>query len=309
MSQTKPTILVEKYRPKKLEDIILPDYLKEEIKGWIKKGELPNLLLTSKTPGLGKSSLSHVLINEFQAEAMFLNASMESNIDTLRNKVLGFVSTASFNNQPKIVVFDEADNLNKNSSQVALRGFIEEFNKSARFIFTANYKDKIIEPIQNRLVDIDFDIIFHEHKELAKDIFKKVIYILENEGIQYNKEDVKYLVKKYYPSIRKIIMKIQQYSGTGKLELHKESIDNEGIIDILIKNILEKDFESMRKNIIKIGDPSILYTDLYDNLQKFPNEAQPKIVITLAQYQANDSLVRDRLVNTAACLTEIMQIV
>jgi len=302
----KEYIWVEKYRPKTINDIILPDYLKNNINKWIKDREIPNLLLISKTPGLGKSSLAHVLISELQAEALFINASLESNIDTLRHKIQGFVSTVSFDGKPKIVVLDESDYLNPKSTQPALRSFIEEFSKSARFILTANYKEKIIEPVRDRLIEIDFDILFNEHKELVKDIFLRNKEILELENISYNKKDLTNIVKKYYPSLRKILMKLQQHSTNGNLNLHKESIDIDNIIEILINNILNKDFQLMRQNITNLLDSAIIYTELYENLDKFPIEKHPNIVLILAKYQANDSLVRDKIVNTAACLTEIM---
>ena len=300
-------IFVEKYRPQYLRDMILPESLRKDFEAWFSEGQIPNILLTSKTPGLGKSALANVIINELEAEALFINASLNSNIDTLRSKIQGFVSTASVADAPKIVVLDEFDFANANSTQPALRGFIEEFSANARFILTANYKDKIIEPIQNRMLDIDFDVIFKEHPELAKDIFKKVLTILHYENIEYNIEDVKYLIKKYYPSIRKIIMKIQQHSASGVLNLHKESLDVSGLVETLIENVKKKDFIEMRKNIQKLSDSSILYLEFYENLEVFPKEKWPEIVLILARYQANDPFVRDRVINTAACLTEIMQ--
>jgi replication factor C small subunit len=305
----KEYVWVEKYRPKKIDDIILPDYLKDNVKSWIKDGEIPNLMLISKSPGLGKTSLSHVIINELDAEALFINASLESNIDTLRNKILGFVSTSSFDNRPKIVVLDEADYLNANSTQPALRGFIEEFSKNARFILTANYKDKIIEALRDRLYEIDFDIIFNENKELIKDVYLRNKAILDNEGVSFKPEDLKHIIKKYFPSNRKIVMKLQQHTHNKVLNLHKESTDNENVLKDIIESILEKDFEGVRKTLPLMSDPSMIYTLLYENLDSFPIEKRPPVVLTIAKYQANDPLVRDKLVNAIACLTEIMQLV
>jgi DNA polymerase III delta prime subunit len=296
----------EKYRPQTLDDIILPEDIKNDIRSWIKSGEIPNLLLTSKSPGLGKSSLAHVIIKELQAEAKFINASLERNIDTLRIDIQGFVSTASFEGRPKIIVLDEADGLNEQSVQPALRGFIEQFSKNARFILTANYKDKIIHPLRDRLQDIDFDEIFEENKTLIIDVYKRAQSILENEGIEYESDDLKKVIKTYYPSFRSIVKKLQQFSFSGKLVLHKNAQDSEKILDTLIENVINKDFNNMRKNISNIIDTSIIYTYFYENLDKFPMEKHPPIVITLAKYQANDGLVRDKVVNTAGCLTELM---
>jgi DNA polymerase III delta prime subunit len=298
----------EKYRPKKLEDIVLPKEMKESIKEWLETSEIPNLLLISKDPGLGKSSLTHVILNELGCDARFINASLERNIDTLRSDIQGFVSTKSFDGKPKIIVLDEADYLNAESTQPALRGFIEQFSKNARFILTANYKDKIIEPLRDRLQTYDFDELFMEHKELIKDIYIRSQAILESEKIEYDSEDLKMIVKNNYPRFRSIVKKLQQYSTNGKLEIHKDTLDIEHVLDIVVKNTLNGEFMEMQKNISQILDNNIIYTYIYDNLDKFPIEKHPPIVITLAKYQANDSLVRDKRVNTAACLTEIMGI-
>ncbi len=305
----KDYIYVERFRPKTVEDIILPEFIKKDIRQWMKDGQIPNLLLTSKTPGLGKSSLAHTLINELDAEALFINASLESNIDTLRSKILGFVSTVSFDGRPKIVVLDEADYLNANSTQPALRGFIEEFSKSARFILTANYKDKLILPLQDRLIDIDFDVLFNENKELIKDIYLRCADILEERNIEYESADLKYLVTHYYPSTRSIVMKLQQFGQTGKLILNKESLDNDSVIDKVIEYIQKGEFEDMRKEITLIADPGILYTAIYDRLDEFPMEKMPPILLAIAKYQAWDGSVRDRVVNAAALCTEIMALV
>lgn len=304
----KDYVYVERFRPKLIDDIILPDFVKKDIKQWVKDGQIPNLLLTSKTPGLGKSSLAHTIIHELNAEALFINASLESNIDILRSKILGFVSTISFDGRPKIVVLDEADYLNANSTQPALRGFIEQFSKNARFILTANYKDKIIAPLQNRLIDIDFDIIFKENTQLIKDIYKRCEMILHERNVKYEVNDLKYLVKHYYPSTRSIVMKLQQFGQTGTLILNKESLDSDGIIVRIINDIKKYNFEGMRKSITLISDPGILYTALYDNLDTFPMEKMPPILLAIAKYQASDSMVRDRVVNAAAMCTEIMRI-
>ena len=157
-------VWVEKYRPKNIDDIILTKETKAMVKSWIESGQIPNLLLSGRTPGTGKTSLCHTLIAEIGADAIFINSRLYPNIDSLRNKIQGFVSTSSFDGRPKIVVLDEADFLNANSTQPALRGFIEQFSKNARFILTANYKTKLIEPIRNRLIDIDFDEMFVQNK-------------------------------------------------------------------------------------------------------------------------------------------------
>lgn len=306
------TILVEKYRPKNIEDIVITEEYREKIKSWIKTGEIPNILLSSKTPGLGKSSLAHTLIHELDAEALFINASMYPNIDILRNKIKGFASTGSFDGRPKIVILDEADFLNANSVQPALRGFIEEFSKNCRFVLTCNYKDKIIEPIQNRLIEIDFDLMFNVHKaELISQLFLRTKEILSKdfENIDYNPEDLKYLVKHYYPSSRAVTNKLQEFTtvtdGVRSLVVNRDSIDSDNVNNNLINAILENNFKNIRIWCEKLSDPSVIFSSIYEHIDEFPQSKRPQVIITNAKYSAWNSQVRDRLVNTVACATEI----
>ncbi len=305
-------ILVEKYRPKNIEDIVITKDYKNKIKDWIKDGEIPNLLLTSKTPGLGKSSLAHTLIHELDAEALFINASLYPNIDILRNKIKGFASTASFDGRAKIVILDEADFLNANSVQPALRGFIEEFSKNCRFVMTCNYKDKIIEPIQNRLIEIDFDMMFNVHKpELIAQMFLRTKEILssEFEDIDYNPEDLKYLIKHYYPSSRSVINKVQDFTitveGKKTLVVNKDSVDSDNVNNKLIEAILANDFKEIRIWCERLSDPSVIFSSIYEHIDEFPQSKRPQVIITAAKYSAWNSQVRDRLVNTVACATEV----
>lgn len=305
-------ILVEKYRPKNIEDITLTNEYKNKFKAWFRDGEIPNLLLSSKAPGLGKSSLAHTIIHELNAEALFINASMYPNIDILRNKIKGFASTASFDGRAKVVILDEADFLNANSVQPALRGFIEQFSKNCRFVLTCNYKDKIIEPIQNRLIEIDFDMMFNLHKtELITQMFLRTKEILskEQEDISYNPEDLKYLIKHYYPSSRTVIGKIQDFTtiigGVKTLIINKESIDSDKVNENLLKSILANDFKAIRMWCEKLSDPSIIFSSIYEHIDEFPQDVRPKVIITVAKYSAWNSTVRDRLVNSVACATEV----
>jgi len=300
-------IFVERYRPKTIKDIVLPKEMKESLLEWKKEGQIPNLLLISKTPGLGKTSLAHVIANELDAEIKFINASLESNIDLLRESIKGFVTTAGWDNRPKIVVLDEADGLNERTTQPALRAFIEEFSKSARFILTANNKNKIIEPLQDRLMDYDFDKMFNENKTLIKDIYLRCESILEEENIEHNKEDLKYLVKHYFPSQRSIIMKLQQFTTNGILKINRSEMNIDGVLADIRKLVVSKDFEKIRELITEISDPSLIFSNFYDHLDEFEKSKRPGVVLTLAKYQSYDSLVRDRVINVMACLTEMMQ--
>jgi len=306
---TRETVFVEKYRPKNIKDIVLPVEFKNSLEEWKAQGEIPNLLLVSKGPGMGKTSLCHVIAKELDAEIMFINASLESNIDLLRDKIKGFVSTASWDNRPKIVVLDEADGLNERSTQPALRAFIEEFSKSARFILTANHKNKIIEQLRDRLMDFDFDKLFKENKLLIKDIYLRCEAILNNEKIKYDKDDLKYLVKHYYPSQRSIIMKLQQFTTAKVLKVDHNEMDIDNTMNTIRKLVLDNKFEEMRKLLTNIVDPSILFSNLYEHLDDFPESLRPPIVMIIAKYQANDGFVRDRVINVAAMITEIMMLV
>jgi DNA polymerase III delta prime subunit len=309
----KEFIYIEKYRPKNIQDIVLTAEWKNKILKWIKDGEIPNLLLSSKTPGLGKSSLAHVLINELDAEALFINASLYPNIDLLRNKIKGFASTSSFDGRAKIVVLDESDFLNANSTQPSLRGFIEEYSKNCRFVLTCNYKEKIIKPIQDRLINIDFDVMFNTHKvELIKQMFLRTKDIINNENISFTADDLKYLVKHYYPSSRAILNKVQEFSTpteTGNvLVINKEAIDSDTLNDNLIIAVKNNNFNDMKQKIQQLQDPSSIFSLLYERIEDFEQDKRPAIILKIAQYAMWDSQVRDRMVNALACLVEVASV-
>jgi len=306
----KEYIFIEKYRPKSVDDLIVTEKVKSQIKSWIKDGEIPNLLLSSRTPGTGKTSFAHTIISEMGADALFVNSSLESNIDLLRSKIQGFVSTSSFDGRAKIIILDEADFLNANSTQPALRGFIEQFSKNARFILTCNYPNKLIEPLRNRLMLIDFDEMMAKHKpELVKMTFLRNKAILDNEGIEYTKEDLIWLIKHYYPSNRLILNKIQQMTQDKKLLINKNDIDTDSLNNSIMKDIQNNDFDNLKKHIEQLPDPSSIFLTLYENIDNFAQPIRPEIIITIARYSSWDSQVRDRMINAVACCTEILTIV
>ena len=305
----KEFIWIEKYRPKNINDIVLPEQIKNDIKVWIKNGEIPNLLLSGKIPGTGKTSLCHTLINELNADALFVNASLEANIDLLRNRIQGFVSTASFDGKPKIIILDEADFLNPNSTQPALRGFIEKFSKNARFILTCNYKTKLIEPLRNRLIEIDYDEMYTNNKaDMIKQTDIRTFNILKNEEVTFENADLKWLIDHFYPSNRKIINSLQEYSTSGTLKINKTDIDQDSLAQEIINCLIKGDFPNLKRNIEKLSDPSNIYKILYDETGEtsFKKETRPGIIITIAKYQSYDSMVRDRTINAVACAVEIM---
>jgi len=296
-------ILTEKYRPKTIDDIILPEEMKSQIRTWIKEDSVPNLLLVSRTPGTGKSSLAGVIINELNAEAKFLNLSLNSKIDVLREDIQRFVTTRGFTDTKKIIVLDEIDGVSGNSNiQLALRGFTEEYSKVARFILTANYQNKIIEPLQNRLQIFNFDEIFSQNKDLAKQIAQRVISILENEGIEYNKKDVIDLIKENYPSTRKILIKIQQNIIGNKLVFHKTQTTN---LDTVLSSLLKKNFDLYRQSINNLS-PEIVFDYLYQNIDKFPKPKIPAVTVLIAKYSYQNHFVTDKTVNLSALGAEII---
>jgi replication factor C small subunit len=301
------TIFTERFRPKTVDDIILPETLKSKIRGWIKDEEIPNLLLVSRMPGLGKTSLAHVLISELETDALFINISLNGNIDTLRNKIQGFVSTSGFSDKPKICVLDEFDGASL-QLQKALRGFTEEFSKTARFILTANYKDKIIEPLQNRLQIIDFDDIFQntENKpELVKQTAKRIIDILDYQGIEYKKEDVLKLIKGYYPSTRSMVLAIQE-NTTPDNKLEIQDIQQQDTIQDIIQSIKKKDFNTFREQVQNLSNADVLFSEIYKNIDDFDIKVRPQITVIVAKYSYQDAFARDKLVNAVAMGVEIM---
>ena len=302
-------IFIEKFRPKTIDDLIVPQKLKEQMREWVKDGEIPNLLLSSKTPGTGKTSMTHTLINEVGADALFINASLESNIDLLRNKIQGFVSTASYNGNAKIIVLDEADFLNANSTQPALRGFIEQFSKNARFILTCNYPNKLIEPLRDRLILIDFDEMMQKNKkELVTATFLRNQEVLKHEKIEYKKEDLIWLIRHFYPSNRLILNKIQQMTQNGKLSINKDDIDVDTLNSKIINEILSGSFEELKTDCAKLPDPSAIFSAIFERIEDFPKEFRPQIIITVARYQSYAASVRDAYINSLACCLEVQQI-
>jgi replication factor C small subunit len=237
---------------------------------------------------------------------MFINISLNGNIDTLRTKIQGFVSTTGFSDKPKICVLDEFDGASL-QLQKAMRGFSEEFSKSARFILTANYKDKIIEPLQNRLHIIDFDEIFQTDKpELVKETAKRIINILKYQEIDYKKEDILKLIKGYYPSTRSIVKSIQQNTKNSVLEI--PDITNESTVKDIIQSIKNKNFNEFRKQVQSLPNSDILFSELYKNIDSFDIKVRPQMTVLISKYSYQDSFARDKLINVVALGVEIMNL-
>jgi len=299
---------VEKYRPNKIEDCILPDAIKKSFLEYVKQGEIPNLLLAG-TAGVGKTTIARALCEEIGCDYIIINGSDESGIDVLRNKIKNYASSMSLTGGRKVIILDEADYLNPNSTQPALRGAIEEFSSNCSFIFTCNYKNRIIEPLHSRCAVVEFKIQNGQKAKMASQFFKRVEWILAQENIQYSKEVVAAVITKHFPDNRRILNELQRYAASGVID--------EGILgsvaDIqisgLIKAVKEKDFGSTRKWVALNldNDPVRIYRKIYDALYEFlkPNSI-PQAVLILAKYQYQAAFCADQEINLVACLTEFM---
>jgi len=298
---------VEKYRPHRIDDCILPESMKTTFKQFVAKGEIANMLLCGGA-GMGKTTIAKALCEELNCDYIVINASMERNIDTLRNEIKGFASTVSFAGKTKVVILDEADYLNPQSTQPALRGFIEEFSKNCRFIFTCNYKNKIIPALHSRTTVIEFKLAKADRPALAGQFFKRVQDILNQESVSCTDPKIlAKLIEKHFPDYRRILNELQRYSVSG--------IIDEGILvnlaDVNTKELTDalrdKDWKKMRQWVVNNidNDPATIYRKLYDSLTD-QVETIPQLILLLADYQYKAAFVADAEVNLVACLTEIM---
>lgn len=299
---------VEKYRPQKIDDCVLPDALKATFKQYVSQGELPHFLL-SGTAGIGKTTIAKALCNEISADYIMINGSEESGIDTLRTKIKGFASTVSLTDAPKIIIIDEADYLQANSTQPALRSFIEEFSANCRFIFTCNFKNRILEAIHSRCACIDFKIDAKDKQVLLGQFFKRASQILKQENIEFDQKVVAELITKHFPDYRRVLNELQRYSVSGKIDSGiLVNMSQESFKD-LIKLMKEKDFTNVRKWVGKNSDSDTvaLFRELYDtSVTYMVAESIPSLVLVLADYQYKAAFVADHELNIMAALTEIM---
>ena len=300
---------VEKYRPATIDECILPEKLKQTFKDYIATGELPTFLF-SGTAGVGKTTVARALCNEVGADVLFINGSDEGrSIDMLRTTVKGFASTISLTAAKKIIILDEADYMNAQSVQPALRGFIEEFSNNCRFIFTCNFKNKIIEPLHSRCAVIDFKIDNAEKPAIAAGFFKRVTQILKTEGVDYDTKVVVELVNKHFPDYRRILNELQRYSVSGKIDAGLLVNMSDESYKTLVMNLKEKDFKKTRQWIAQNSDieSSSLFDHLYEKASEYMEPASiPTMVLLLADYQYKNAFVANHELNTMAAMTEIM---
>ena len=299
---------VEEYRPKTIEDCILPDSLKTLFTSFVQKGELSNLLL-SGTPGIGKTTVAKALCEQLNCDWIMINGSEEGGIDVLRNKIKNFASTVSLSGGKKVVILDEADYLNPQSTQPALRGFVEEFHKNCRFILTCNFKNRIIEPLHSRFSNIEFKVNPKDKPKLASRLFERAVFILKEQNINYEEKVLVELIKKHFPDFRKLINELQRYSVSGTIDagiLVNVSDEN---LKTLVSHLKNKEFSDMRKWVVNNldNDPVKIFRKMYDTLySNLEPSTIPHAVLIIADYQYKSAFVADQEINLVACLTELM---
>ena len=302
---------VEKYRPNKIKDCILTEELKDTFSKFVDQGEIPNLLL-SGTAGTGKTTVARALCEEIGTDYIIINGSDEGRqIDTLRNKIKNFASTVSLTEESnhKVVIVDEADYMNADSVQPALRNFIETFYNNCRFIFTCNYKNKILPALHSRCTVVDFRITNGQKVKTATALLKRLGKILKDEEIEFDKKVLAELIQKYYPDFRRTINELQRYSVRGKIDSGILFNLSEANHKELITVLKEKRFNDMRKWVVQNLDkePSSLFSGIYNVLYQYLNpQSIPQAVLIIAGYQYKAAFVADQEINTVACLTEIM---
>ena len=296
----------EKYRPKNIEDCILPERLKKPFQEYVTQKNIPNLLLTGGA-GVGKTTVAKAMCNEIGCDFMIINGSDENGIDMVRNKITNYASSMSFSGGRKVIIIDEADYLSANA-QAAFRNAIEEFAGNCSFIFTCNFKNKIIEPLHSRCAVIEFTLKASEKSSMAAQFFKRIQTILSAEEITYETPVVAELIKKHFPDFRRVINELQRFSKFGKIDTGVlAQIVDVSLADI-IKFIKDKDFGAIRKWVASNDvDPASLYRKLYDNLYEvLKPQSIPQAVIIIADYQYKQAFVADQEINLVACLTELM---
>ena len=301
-------LFVERYRPHKIEDCILPDRLKKVFQEYVKEGNIPNLMLTG-TAGCGKTTVAKAMCEEIGCNFLFINSSDERGIDVLRTKIKGYASTVSLTGGRKVIILDEADYLTP-EAQAGLRGAIEEFSENCSFIFTCNFKARLIDALHSRCSVIDFALKGDEKLKMASQMFKRLSVILKTESIDYDKDVLAKIVERYFPDYRRTLNELQRYSTSGNIDAGVLSqVDSARKLDDLIKALKEKDFTAMRKWVVTNSDvdQNRIFRSIYDNLSVYLKpETIPPAVVTLAKYQYQAAFVADQEINLVACLTELM---
>ena len=301
---------VAKYAPKTIEDCILPESTKKTFQDFLNKGEIPNMLLAGP-PGIGKTTVAKALCNELGVDVYVINGSDEGRfLDTVRNNAKNFASTVSLSSDAKhkVVIIDEADNTG-NDVQLLLRAFVEEFAGNCRFIFTCNYKNKIIEPLHSRCAVVEFGIKGKDKAKLAGSFFRRVQQILDKENVEYDEKVLAELVSKHFPDFRRVLNECQRYSVGGRIDSGILAAFSDVAVNDLLQNLKEKNFPEVRKWVVSNldNDVTVLMRRIYDSLYNaLENNSIPAAVLVLAKYQYQSAFVADQEINMLACLTELM---
>ena len=307
MTTPEQFLWVERYRPRTIEDCILPESVKKQFKQFIAKKEIPNLLL-SGTAGTGKTTIARALCNELDCDYIIINGSDEGRqIDTLRTKIKQFASAVSFEGKTKVVILDEADYMNRDSVQPALRGFIEQFAENCRFVFTCNYANRLIDPLHSRTTVIDFKLAPSDRPVLASKFLKRMEYILDTEGVEYSQRVLAELLNKHFPDYRRVLNELQRYSVGGIIDEGILANFQEVNAKALIEGLRDKDWRKMRQWVANNvdTDPQAIFRQIYDIL--LPEVKSPaRLVLDIADYQYKAAFVADQEINLTACLTQIM---
>jgi DNA polymerase III delta prime subunit len=299
---------VEKYRPKTIADCILPVDLKNTFQQFVDQQNIPNLIL-SGTAGVGKTTVAKAMLEQLGCDYIVINGSMNGNIDTLRNEIQNFASSVSFTGGRKYVILDEADYLNANSTQPALRNFMEEFSKNCGFILTCNFRNRIIDPLHSRCSIIDFKIGKSDMPKLAKQFFKRVIGILEFENVKHEPAVVAEVINNHFPDWRRVLNELQRYSATGAIDQNILNNVKEVQIDTLVSLVKSKNFTELRKwvhNNLDM-DQNTLFTKFYEvSVDVMPTQSVAQLVLILAKYQYQAAFVANPEINMMAFLTEVL---
>ena len=298
------SVWYQRYLPQTIDDVILPEEIKNKLKKYIETDSLPALGFWSSEPGLGKSSTCNAIIHDLDCEAMFINSSMERSIDVIRTKIQSFASSSSIDDKRKLVVMDEFDNFTKDG-QDAFRAFLDEYSSECAFIFTGNYKERVKEPLLNRLENYDF--MDFKKEEMIKPIFERLCFILDNEGVKYEQKDLAPIIKTFYPSIRQMVGALQKLSIDGVLKVEMSRLDSLDVYEKIMTLCKPDTYYEMISAVNALTNVNGIYSYLYHNADKFfRKDKLMNAVIILAKYQDMSVGVRDLNLNLSACLTELM---
>jgi replication factor C small subunit len=298
----------EKFRPKTVEDCVLPERIKTIFQGYVDTQSIPNLMLTGSA-GVGKTTVAKAMCEQLGINHLFINSSEDRGIDMLRTKIKGYASTISFTGSRKVIILDEADYLTP-EAQAGLRGAIEEFSDNCTFIFTCNFKSRLIDALHSRCSVIDFSLKAEEKPKMAMQLFKRLSVILTNENVEFDKQVLQHIIAKYFPDYRRTLNELQRFSTSGNIDAGTLSeISDVRKVSDLVGYLKEGNFGEMRKWVVVNSDiePARIYRKIYDSLYEFfKPESIPQAVVILSKYQYQSAFVADQEINLVACLTEIM---